>query len=329
MRAILICVNSPARIRCCGLFSSCSQERRVTVRAVASSRTWPVSRARTPTGFSPCASTCRRSASASSGRRSATAATTDQTRSSRLAGVTARTTSAVIAPFALATARSASSRSRPAQVAVGAPTVRHLLQAEDKDGIGAGLRQMAAQGVACGPETALAVSMRAARRRCLRVGVSFRCAVAAVRRDLGITEDRDRSAVATVGRPPSQVTASLSPHIGSYFLQTWTAEALIRLATEFQLLNGASTGACSAGRCRRRSGRPTGRGTRGSGHAGTGRAVDAVEGYEAPPLLTASLSGRSRASGGHACEAPGERLHGSQMISVVNLTPLAPHTLVT
>lgn len=56
---------------------------------------------------------------------------------------------------------------------------------------------------------------------------------------MGITEDKHRSAVAAIGGLPSQVTASLSPSIGTYLMQTWTMEAPLWLAAAFQFLNWA------------------------------------------------------------------------------------------
>jgi MFS family permease len=56
---------------------------------------------------------------------------------------------------------------------------------------------------------------------------------------MGITEDRHRSAVAAIGGLPSQLTASLSPSIGTYLMQTWTIEAPLWLAAAFQFLNWA------------------------------------------------------------------------------------------
>jgi MFS family permease len=56
---------------------------------------------------------------------------------------------------------------------------------------------------------------------------------------MGITEDRHRSAVAAIGGLPSQITASLSPSIGTYLMDTWTVEAPLWLAAAFQFLNWA------------------------------------------------------------------------------------------
>jgi len=54
---------------------------------------------------------------------------------------------------------------------------------------------------------------------------------------MGITEDKHRSAVAAIGGLPSQLTASLSPSVGTYLMQTWTLEAPLWLAAAFQFLN--------------------------------------------------------------------------------------------
>jgi len=54
---------------------------------------------------------------------------------------------------------------------------------------------------------------------------------------MGVTEERSRSVVSAFSGLPAQLTSAVSPDIGTYFMETWTIDAPLWLATFFQLVN--------------------------------------------------------------------------------------------